>query len=89
MLVGHSCCKTTRLATCRKVGFSARSLIPDAATRGIRHVTSFAVYVDADYRKRYGELELIQEYGEALSEFRPVEPDTHFLYWVPRDARHT
>jgi hypothetical protein len=41
------------------------------ASRGIRHVTSFAVYVDADYQKRYGELEFIQEYGNALSAFRP------------------
>lgn len=40
------------------------------ASRGIRHVTSFAVYVDADYRKRYGEPEFIREYGEALSGLR-------------------
>jgi hypothetical protein len=40
------------------------------AARGIRHVTSFAVYVDADYRKRYGEPEFIREYGEALSGMR-------------------
>jgi hypothetical protein len=37
------------------------------AARGIRHVSSFAVYVDADYRRRYGEPEFIREYGEALS----------------------
>jgi hypothetical protein len=37
------------------------------ASRGIRHVTSFAVYVDADYRRRYGEPEFIREYGEALA----------------------
>jgi hypothetical protein len=40
------------------------------AARGIRHVTSFAVYVDADYRRRYGEPEFIREYGEALGELR-------------------
>ena len=40
------------------------------AGRGIRHVTSFAVYVDADYRRRYGEPEFIREYGEALSGLR-------------------
>jgi hypothetical protein len=39
-------------------------------SRGIRHVTSFAVYVDADYLKRYGELDFIQDYGKALSTFR-------------------
>ena len=36
-------------------------------SRGIRHVTSFAVYVDAGYRRRYGEPGFIREYGEALS----------------------
>ena len=40
------------------------------AARGIRHVTSFAVYVDAEYRRRYGEPEFIREYGEALSGMR-------------------
>ncbi len=39
------------------------------AARGIGHVTSFAVYVDADYRRRYGEPGFIREYGEALSGF--------------------
>jgi len=27
-------------------------------SRGIRHITSFAVYIDADYRQRFGELGL-------------------------------
>lgn len=40
------------------------------AARGIRHVTSFAVYVDGEYRRRYGEPEFIREYGEALSAVR-------------------
>jgi len=35
------------------------------AARGIRHVTSFAVYVDADYVRQYGEPPL-NEYGEGL-----------------------
>jgi hypothetical protein len=35
------------------------------AGRGIRHVTSFAVYVDAEYVKQYGEPPL-DEYGEGL-----------------------
>jgi len=46
----------------------------DVATygsRGIRHVTSFAVYVDDDYRKRYGEPTFLAEYGDALARYRP------------------
>ena len=40
------------------------------AARGIRHVTSFAVYVDADYRRRHGEPGFLGEYGESLRRFR-------------------
>ena len=40
------------------------------AARGIRHVTSFAVYVDADYRRKHGEPEFIAEYGAILIAFR-------------------
>ncbi len=36
------------------------------ASRGIRHVTSFACYIDAEYLKRYGEPSALQEYGAAL-----------------------
>jgi hypothetical protein len=39
-------------------------------SRGIRHVTTFAVYVDAEYRRRYGEPEFIREYGAILTAFR-------------------
>jgi len=38
------------------------------ASRGIRHVTSFAVYIDADYVRRYGEPPL-EEYGRGLRDF--------------------
>jgi hypothetical protein len=38
-------------------------------SRGIRHVTSFAVYVDAEYRRMYGEPDFIQGYGEAFTTF--------------------
>lgn len=38
--------------------------------RGIRHVTSFAVFVDDDYRQRHGEPGFVDEYGEALRAFR-------------------
>lgn len=37
------------------------------AGRGIRHITSFAVQVDAEYRKRHGDPTFIQQYGEALA----------------------
>ena len=39
-------------------------------SRGIRHVTTFAVYVDAEYRRLYGEPAFIREYGDALMAFR-------------------
>jgi hypothetical protein len=35
--------------------------------RGIRHVTTFAAWVDADYLERFGEPDFIEEYGAALS----------------------
>jgi hypothetical protein len=34
--------------------------------RGIRHVTSFAVWVDADCKKQFEDLGFIAEYGEGL-----------------------
>lgn len=34
--------------------------------RGIRHITTFAVYIDADYAKKYGDLGFIAEYGAGL-----------------------
>lgn len=37
------------------------------ARRGITRVTSFAVYIDADYRDRFGDLRFLDEYGRALS----------------------
>jgi hypothetical protein len=36
------------------------------AERGIRHITSFACYIDADYVRRYGEPRAISEYGAGL-----------------------
>jgi hypothetical protein len=35
--------------------------------RGIRHVTTFAAWIDADYKKRFGDLDFIAEYGAGLS----------------------
>ena len=34
--------------------------------RGIRHITSFAAWIDADYRQRFNDLSFIAEYGEGL-----------------------
>ncbi len=35
--------------------------------RGIRNFTTFAVYVNEDYRKQYGDLHFIKEYGDILN----------------------
>jgi hypothetical protein len=46
------------------------------AKRGIQHVTSFVVYVDADYLERHGEIGFLTEYGDGLlsyeSEFESI-----------------
>jgi hypothetical protein len=36
-------------------------------SRGIRHIASFAVYVDAEYQERYGDPKFISEYGAVLA----------------------
>ena len=36
---------------------------------GLQHVTTFAVWIDADYVKRFGEPVAIREYGETLRRF--------------------
>jgi hypothetical protein len=35
--------------------------------RGIRHVTTFAVWIDAAYKKRFGNLNFLDDYGSGLS----------------------
>jgi len=35
--------------------------------RGVRHVTTFAAWIDADYMDRFGDLSFIQEYGQGLT----------------------
>jgi hypothetical protein len=35
--------------------------------RGIRHVTTFAAWIDADYQERFADLSFIQEYGQGLT----------------------
>lgn len=44
------------------------------AARGIRNVTSFAVWIDADYTNQDAELLFIAEYGAGLSGRRPQQP---------------
>lgn len=34
---------------------------------GIKHITTFAVYVDGNYKKQYGNLDFINEYGKILT----------------------
>ncbi|MBN1491442.1 MAG: DUF4838 domain-containing protein [Phycisphaerae bacterium] len=56
-----------------KVPFDPRVLAADLDTygrRGIRHVTTFAVYIDADYVSRHGEPPLPQ-YGKQLQRWKP------------------
>lgn len=51
--------------------------LSDLATyhkRGIRHVTSFAVYVDAAYQKRFTDLTFLDEYGAGLAQPRLAAP---------------
>ncbi len=38
--------------------------------RGIRNITSFAVYIDDAYQKRYGDLSFIKDYGKILCSAR-------------------
>jgi hypothetical protein len=52
-----------------KLPFDKRVLAADLdmyARRGIRHVTTFAVYIDAEYVAKYGDLPL-KEYGSVLT----------------------
>ncbi len=49
--------------------WSKNVLAADAATYanfGIQHVTTFAVWLDADYLKRFGDPSAVREYGETL-----------------------
>ncbi len=36
--------------------------------RGIRHITTFAVWIDASYSERFGDLNFLDEYGDGLSD---------------------
>jgi len=34
--------------------------------RGIRHITTFAAWIDAKYKEHFGDLAFIEEYGVGL-----------------------
>lgn len=53
-----------------KLPWKKEVFIADVQTyqkRGIRHITTFAAWIDADYQRRFGNLSFIAEYGEGLS----------------------
>lgn len=41
--------------------------------RGIRHITTFAAWIDAKYKERFGDLAFIKEYGVGLSAVTGLE----------------
>ena len=43
------------------------------AQRGVRHVTSFAAWIDGDYVRRFGAPEFVSKYGAELRAFNPQE----------------
>ena len=52
-----------------KLPWNNHVIAADAGTYaklGIRNVTTFAVWIDADYLRRFGEPSAVQEYGDAL-----------------------
>ena len=58
----------------RKLPWRSDVLLEDIKTyaqRGIRHVTSFAVFIDADYVRRFGAPTFVDEYGRGLLQYRP------------------
>jgi hypothetical protein len=53
-----------------KLPWDKQVLLADVAAyrkRGIRHITTFAAWIDADYKERFGDLDCIAEYGAALA----------------------
>jgi Domain of unknown function (DUF4838) len=52
-----------------KLPWNKEVFLADVATyrqRGIRHITNFGVWIDADYEKRFGAPDFIKEYGAGL-----------------------
>ncbi|MCF0234094.1 MAG: DUF4838 domain-containing protein, partial [Thermoguttaceae bacterium] len=47
-----------------------KSDVATYAARGIRNFTTFAVYVDGEYEKRWGDLSFVDEYGAILAAYK-------------------
>lgn len=58
------------------------------ARLGISHVTTFAVWIDADYLRRFGEPTAVQDYGKALRKNAPQPGAADFPMPAPSE-RHT
>jgi hypothetical protein len=57
----------------KKLPWSREVFLADLQTyaaRGLRHITTFAAYLDGDYLKLHGEPAALQEYGEGLNGLR-------------------
>ena len=52
-----------------KLPWKKKVFLADVTTyrqRGIRHITTFAAWIDADYKNRHGNLDFITDYGNGL-----------------------
>jgi lysophospholipase L1-like esterase len=58
------------------------------ARLGISHATTFAVWIDADYLRRFGEPTAVEDYGRALGRNAPQPGDADFPTPAPSE-RHT
>jgi len=66
---GWTCLVSRTGRSRRKASLEQDVFLADVETyarRGIRHVTSFAAWIDHDYQERYGDLSFIDQYGEGL-----------------------
>jgi len=53
-----------------KLPWNRKVFLADVETyrkRGIRHITTFAAWIDTNYKDRFGDLTFIEEYGKGLS----------------------
>src|SRR5205823_4539597 len=53
-----------------KLPWDKKVFLADVTTyrkRGIRHITTFGAWIDAEYAKRFGDLSFLDEYGKGLA----------------------
>ena len=69
-----------RLSGCKRPGlglpWNREVSLADVETyweRGIRHITTFAAWIDVKYKERFGDLTFIEEYGMGLSAVTGLE----------------